>query len=250
MYEMSLPFGADLSNQVSATREDARIIVGVKNITNNEIRYLERKIIDWQSANLPLSMQTAPTGPNILFAHIWYDATISNLFASAIAIMTISLIIAITFKSLIFGVISIIANILPLMIAFGIWTLFVGTVDISTVVAAIIVFGVIVDDTVHIIAAYRREKSEQSELRKVVENIYRTTMPTLLSTSVSIIIGFSALSFSEFDPNYKLALLCVLTVSAAYICDLLLVVPLLSYFDRRKATEISASSKHAAIKTG
>lgn len=71
LYEMSLPMGLDLTNQVDIDKSATKVRVGVPNVTNNEIIALEEDADAWIRANWPDYMHTTPANPTLLFAHIW-----------------------------------------------------------------------------------------------------------------------------------------------------------------------------------
>nr|VFK16125.1 MAG: MMPL family protein [Candidatus Kentron sp. LFY] len=77
------------------------------------------------------------------------------------ALVLISIILIIALRSLKFGLISLIPNLLPVAMAFGVWGILVGEVDLVLSGVAVITIGIVVDDTIHFLSKYLRAGRER-----------------------------------------------------------------------------------------
>ena len=162
-----------------------------------------------------------------------------NLFTSLVfAILAISILMAILFRSSRMVIVSLIPNFIPLLFTAGI----MGWVGIplkpSTLLVFSIAFGISVDDTIHYLAKYRLElKSKQWDLKECVIMAIREAGLGMFYTSIVLFCGFSMFSFSEFGGTKALGLLISLTLLVAMITNLVLLPTILLSLERRLTTK-------------
>ncbi len=153
------------------------------------------------------------------------------IYGIFISIGIISLIMAITFQSILVGFIAWLVNILPVFASISI--LFLLGYHITPAIAMMlsISFGIALDDTIYFLG---RLKSEQKNITKesLLENIASITFP-VLSTSIILSLSFCALFFSSFSFNITNGLIIICTLLIAMICDLLFLPTLLYVFKKR-----------------
>jgi len=89
LYELSVPFGLDLNNQIDVGKSASRVSVNVRNITSKEMRQLDSHAQAWLHANMP-DMQAPGTGLSLMFAHISERNINSMLGGSILALVLIS----------------------------------------------------------------------------------------------------------------------------------------------------------------
>jgi len=70
LYEMSLPYGLDLNNQINIKKSATRFTVTLESVTTNEMLALEEKAQQWLVANGLPTMQVPGASPTIMFSHI------------------------------------------------------------------------------------------------------------------------------------------------------------------------------------
>jgi len=232
LYELSLPYGQDLTNQIDITKSSTKVLVGFRDISSGEMKAFGIRSEAWMADNLPDYMVAPATGPPLLFAYIWESATKSNLIGMVMAVLLISIVIAIAMKSIKLGLISLIPNLIPAAMAFGVWSLINGQLDIGSSIVAVISFGIIVDDTIHFLSKYQYAKNNGSSAEDAVRFAFTTVGKALLVTTVALVIGFSVLTTSSFTLNSSMGLLTSIAIAFALILDFLLLPPLLIFIDR------------------
>lgn len=232
LYEMSLPFGLDLNNQIDIDKKSTRISVTMKTLSTKQILDIEKRVDDWMLANIP-ELRTVGASPSIMFAHIGMKNIISMLSGTTIALILISLILVVALKSWRYGLMSLIPNMIPAGMAFGIWALVDGEIGLALSVVTAMSLGIIVDDTIHFLSKYlraRREKGLNAE--DAVRYAFSTVGIALWVTSVALVAGFLVLATSSFKLNSGMGLLTAIVIAIALIVDFLLLPPLLIKLDK------------------
>ena len=234
LYEMSLPYGLDLNNQIDISKSATKIAVTLDTLSSNEILAHEASTRVWLEENLP-GIGFAASGPTVMFAHIGKRNIHSMLIGTTVALFLISMVLIIFFRSLKYGLISLLPNMLPAAAAFGIWGLFVGQVGIALSVVTGMTLGIVVDDTVHFLSKYiraRREKHLSAE--EAVRYAFNSVGIALLVTSIVLVAGFMILAQSHFQLNSGMGLLTGVVIAIALFLDFMLLPPLLMKFDGHK----------------
>lgn len=235
LYEMSLPYGLDLNNQLNIDKSATRMVVMLKNMTTNTVLDLEQRARQWLVDNAPKSMQTDAASPTLMFSHIGERNIKSMLFGTTIALILISIILIFALRSFKIGLISLIPNLIPAALAFGVWGLAVGQVGLALSVVTGMTLGIVVDDTVHFLSKYlraRREKNLNSQ--DAVRYAFNTVGLALVVTSIVLVAGFLVLTFSAFQLNSNMAFMTAVTIVFAILADFLLLPPLLMALDRKE----------------
>lgn len=228
LYEMSLPFGLDLNDQINVDKSATRMSVTLGHSTTREILALEERAQQWLKANAPAAMINHGTGQTMMFAYIGDRNIRSMIGGNLMALMLVSAIIMIAVRSVRIGLISLIPNLIPIGMAFGLWGLMVGQVGLSLSVVTALTFGIVVDDTIHFLTKYlhaRREKGLGSE--DAVRYAFATVGTAMWVTSLILIAGFGVLTFSSFELNAGMGQLAAITIAFALLADYLLLPPLL-----------------------
>jgi len=141
-------------------------------------------------------------------------------------LITATLVIA--FRSLGFGLVSMVPNILPALLAFGIWGYTVAQVGLSLSIVFGMTLGIVVDDTIHFLSKYlraRREKNLSAE--DAVQYVFDSVGTAMWVTTVVLISGFAVLAASDFKMNSGMGTLSAVTIALALAADFLLLPALI-----------------------
>ncbi len=238
LYEMSLPYGLDLNNQINVDKSATKLDVSLKSISSNATIALEERARQWLADNAPATMQTHGASPSVMFSHIGSRNIRSMLIGATVALLLISLILVFALKSLRIGLISLIPNLVPAGMAFGLWGLLVGNVGLALSVVAGMTLGIVVDDTVHFLSKYLRARREEGlSPPDAVRYAFHTVGTALWTTSVVLMAGFLVLTYSPFELNADMGLLTAITIGLALMADFLLLPTLLMTLDHKDAYE-------------
>jgi predicted RND superfamily exporter protein len=233
LYEMSLPYGLDLNDTINIEKSSTRLIATYDNVSAVRMRELESQSEAWLRANTPETMWTVPASLNLMFAHISARNIKSSLIGGAIALGLIAIILAIAFRSAKFGALSILPNLAPAVMAFGVWGIIKGQIDVGNAIVATMALGVIVDDTVHFLTTYLRARREDGlDAQEAVRRSFSTVGSALVGTSLILVSGFLVLTLSPFKLNAGIGLLAAIMLSLALLADFLFLPPLLMAIDK------------------
>ncbi|MCG8433460.1 MAG: MMPL family transporter, partial [Gammaproteobacteria bacterium] len=130
LYELSLPYGLDLNNQINVDKSATQLIASIEDLSSVQIRDLAASSENWLRENMP-SMFTHAVSPAVMFSHISQRNINSMITGTLIGIFIISLILIVALRSLKIGTLSLVPNLLPGGMAFGVWALTVGQVNIA-----------------------------------------------------------------------------------------------------------------------
>ncbi|MCK4841636.1 MAG: MMPL family transporter [Methylococcales bacterium] len=233
LYEMSLPYGLDLNDQINIDKSGVRIIVTLQSMSSNEMLALEQRINQWLSQNMT-EYKVNMASPVLMFSHIGSRNIIRMMVGSILALVLISLLLILAFKSFKLGLISLVPNLIPAGIAFGIWGIIGGQIGLGLSVVTGMTLGIVVDDSVHFISKYRRARIEKNmNSEDAVRYAFSTVGVALWITSMVLVSGFIVLSFSLFTMNSEMGLMTAITIATALFLDLLFLPPLLMSLDKK-----------------
>ena len=200
-YEMSLPYGLDLTNSISQNKESIKLVASLKELGSLEYREFAKRVENYASQNMPEDMVSIGTGTRPIFAFMSNMLITQLIYALGIGIVLITATIILFFRSLRYGMLTSVTNLLPIGVAFGIWAIVSGEISMLVGIGMGTTLGIIVDFTVHFLSKYlhaRRQKNLSAE--EAVEYAFETVGFALIITSFSLILGFLVLLQAFFIP--------------------------------------------------
>jgi len=233
LYELSLPFGADLNNRIDVAKSATRMSVVLRSLTSKAQRELDARAQGWLAANAP-DLAGEASGVSIVFAHLSQRNIESMLRGTIVAMALISLILVGVFRSVRLGLMSLVPNFLPLMISFGLWGYLVGRVGLAASVVTAMAFGIIVDDTIHFLSRYLEARRKGLPAPEAVRSAFRGVGRALWTTTAVLALGFLVFASSGFEVSWALGILVSITLVVALLADFLLLPPLLMAIDRKR----------------
>jgi predicted RND superfamily exporter protein len=234
LYELSLPYGLDLNDQIDIDKAQTRLNITVENLHTQEMLALEKRVSAWLDQNLADVSYTGAS-PTLMFAHIGKRNVSSMLMGTTLALIIISFILVFALRSSRIGLISLAPNLIPAGMAFGLWGLMVGQVGMSLSVVAGMTLGIVVDDTVHFLSKYLRARREKGlDEKEAVRYAFNTVGIALWVTSLVLVMGFWVLSQSHFSLNSDMGAMAAITIAIALIMDFLFLPPLLMRLEENR----------------
>lgn len=249
LYEMSLPYGLDLNNQINVDKESTRVIVTFTNVETKDFLESNTKIETWLRENTPEFMHTLGSSPAIMFSHITERNVKAMVWGTLLAFLLITTVLIISLKNFKYGIISLLPNLIPTTLAFGIWSLVVGRAGFAIAVVSSVTIGIVVDDTVHFLSKYvRARKVKGLSPREAIEYSFSTVGSALVVTSVILSVGFAVLMLSPFRMNATLGALSALTIIVALIADFTFLPALLAVVDGDQKSKVKSKTKGENMK--
>ncbi|NRA53816.1 MAG: MMPL family transporter [Gammaproteobacteria bacterium] len=241
LFEMSLPYGLDLNNQLDVDKSSTRIVATFENMTSTELIAIESQVIGWFEQHAP-QYQIDLASPSLMFAHIGQRNITSMLAGTSLALILISVMLGFALKSWRYGLLSLLPNIVPAAIGFGLWGLYDGQVGLGLSVVIGMTLGIVVDDTVHFLSKYLHAKREKSATTvEAVHYAFDNVGRALWITTFVLVAGFTVLAQSSFKLNGDMGTLTATTIFIALVVDFLFLPPLLMLVDKAKNKQSAPS---------
>ena len=150
--------------------------------------------------------------------HVSENIVIGLLFA----FLLIGISMAVLFKSIKMGLISLVPNMFPILLTAG-YISFAGIdLNMSTAIVFTIAFGIAVDDTIHFLSRYRQEMGHGRTNLFALRRTFISTGKAIIITSIILLGGFGSLIFSNFLSTFYIGLFVSMTLVFAVVTDLTL----------------------------
>ena len=216
LYELSLPFGLDLNNQINVDKSETRLTVVLQNLGSKKMLEFTARAENWLKENTPEYMHAIGVSPTVMFAKLGFRQADSMIKGNIIALLLISLVLMLALKSFKMGAISLIPNLTPVIVGFGFWALYLGEINTGMVVVFGMTLGIIVDDTVHFMSKFLRARRELNyNAADSVVYAFETVGRALVITTLVLVAGFTVLSTSPFALNSYMARITVVIITGA-----------------------------------
>eukprot|EP00456_Euglypha_rotunda_P044536 TRINITY_DN3516_c0_g1_i13.p1 TRINITY_DN3516_c0_g1~~TRINITY_DN3516_c0_g1_i13.p1 ORF type:complete len:484 (+),score=58.01 TRINITY_DN3516_c0_g1_i13:153-1604(+) len=234
LFEMSLPFGHDLNDWITVDKSASRMSVVLDDVGADQVREMEAAGNAWLLDNAP-TLHAKGTGTSVMFSHIAERNIRSNFQSLPLSLAAISLLLLPGLRSAKLGLLSLIPNLLPLGMAFGIWALMDGQIIFTMAVVLNVVVGIVVDDTIHFLEKYQRARRNLAmHVEEAIRYAYREAGAAMIANTLILEAGFLVMAQSTFEPNATMAQLAAITVFVAWPIDLLVLPGLLVLIDGRR----------------
>jgi len=181
-------------------------------------------------------MWATPTGAAVLFSFISQRNIEGMLSGNALAVVLIAVIMILSLRSLRLGALSLIPNVVPILMTFGLWALLVNQVGMAAATVSATSLGIIVDNTVHFLTKYLRARREKGFDRpQAIRYTFETVGMAMAVNALILALGFAVLAASTFKINDEMGMLTAMASLIALVVDFLLLPALLLIgYDRKK----------------
>jgi len=235
LYEMSLPYGLDLNDRINIDKTASRVTVMLGDVTTEQSRAFIENAENWLKTHHP-SMASSATGSTVMVSMIAQRNLDSLASSTVLAVLAISVAIALLLRSPLMGLMCLVSTTLPIMAAFGVWALVEGTVGFSIAAVASISIGIIVDDTVHFLTKYTRTKGTYGcSNAEAARQAFIAVGPAIMANTAVLMLGFLSLFFSTFKLNVDMGMLTFLAIGLSMVSTFFFVTPLLAMQGRQQS---------------
>ena len=227
-YELSVPFGQDLTTQIDIAKSTTKLTAQLVQVSAADIRRIGAAAEAWLLANAP-EMASPATGLSMAYAYLSkvnVDAMIKGTF---VALTLISLTMLLVLRDWRLALLSLLPNMVPAIQALGLWGWTVGEVNLAVSVVASISFGIIVDDTTHLLAKFAQARARGLDRRAATEETLSEVGLAVILTSFVLVSGFIVLSISGFAVSHQMGLLTAITVGIAVFAEFCMMPALLMW---------------------
>lgn len=218
----------------SPETQDWRISVRTLPVTNSKALHLQAKLLAVVNGSLKDSSSPAAwprqalvTGYRVVIERAHY-ALLSDLGWSFLtAFLLIVPVMMLIVRSIAGGLLLMIPNVLPVAIVFGAMGWLQIKLDVASILTASVALGIAVDDTLHFVSWYTRQRSAGQSPLAAVESSFACCARPMLHTTLICTGSMLPFLLSDFLPTGKFALLMILILAGAILGDLLLLPAIL-----------------------
>ena len=219
-----------------------RLVVGTSNLSNVQLLDFSEQIEDWITLNMDPAYDVLHGDNSILYARLNKTISLQLMEGFTVSFLLITATLLVGLKSVRYGLLSIIPNLFPATIVFGIWGLLVGELSPYILMLFSISIGLVVDDSVHVLSKYIVARREGNSPEAAVQYSLDRAGSAITITTLSLAIGTFILVLSNTFYYQNVALLLTPIIITALLLDLLFLPPLLVRFDnwleRRKPSTV------------
>jgi hypothetical protein len=206
------------------------------------------KISDYAREVLPAGFSAKPTGTLIVLTYATESIATGQRDSLFSALVLIFVVMALLLRSFGAGFYSMIPNIFPILLVFGIMGFSGITLNIGTSIIACTAIGIAVDDTIHFMTEFGRHMQRGDDRIDAVREIFRSTGKPVIYTSLTLFFGFLILSVSDFKIISSVGLLTGITMITAIVGELG-ILPLLLLSTKTMSRKVRVSGpEHTHVK--
>jgi predicted RND superfamily exporter protein len=219
---------------VSRDKKTARISSSVLDIGADNVKEISEGVIAFTAENIDSSIiQTKMTGTSMMLDKNAEYIRVSLITGLAMAIVIVSILMAILFQNWRLVIISLVPNIFPLLIAGALLGYFGIELEAGVSVIFAVIFGIAVDDTIHFLSKFKLARNKGLSVDEALQITFIETGKAICLTTVILFFGFLVLLFSTHPPSIVVGLLIALTLVSALFSDLFLIPLLIRFFIKK-----------------
>ena len=207
--------------------DQAILVVQVGLVGARALRELVERV-EGHLAAVPVPGRIDLFGPVYMFQRLVFTVVRSLVVSFGLALLLVWLAVSLGLGSLRLGTIGMVPNVVPILVTGGLMGLLAVSLNDNTVMVASIGIGIGVDDTIHLLVAWRRARADGVGPEEAVRRALAEVGPAIVATSLVLLCGFAVGLSSSFRPPRTFAGLAAALVAVALLSDLLLMTVLLA----------------------
>ena len=191
----------------------------------------------WLDKNIPDGVSYELSGGGIselAVTNLIVDSQTKSILFSLLAVFVI---LAVYFRSLGAGVIGMFTLSIPVLLNFGVMSLFKIHLDAATSMIASIAIGIGIDYVIHFMNHYSLDMKEGKSFEEAAINSIKTTGSPILFNAISVALGFLVLAFSQFVPLQVMGEMIALTMITSSLASLTVLPAILITFKPKYLTK-------------
>ncbi len=221
----------DATVLLSKDKKKTRISTRILDIGADSIRVLGDNMQAYIDTEIDSSIiKIKQTGTGLLMDKNAKYITKNLLEGLGLALIVVSILMGLLFRSFKMLLISLIPNLFPLLFAAAILGYLGIELEAGVSIVFAIAFGIAVDDTIHFLSKYKLSRANGLSKEEAIAITFTETGKAIIYTSIILFFGFLVMMFSIHPPSVKVGILISITLITAVICDLLLIPILLRKF--------------------
>ncbi len=228
--------GAHLPMPLSLAEMDERpqrATILLKTLASEPTLALSEELEDFLQRHLGAQAHPYVTGSVPLYTRGQQRLFSSLLTSFASAFIPISLVMGLALRSVHFGILAILPNIMPVFFILALMGWLGIPLSVAMVTVASIVFGIVVDDTIHFLHRLQTENLTPGTTMEHLHNTIHYAGPAMLTAALISGTGFLGFLASPFIPLRDFGLLISGALWLAILCDVVLLPLLILSWNKR-----------------
>lgn len=219
---------AELRRFATSNHSKANLVVRTGQLGSAAMRDLEQRIrVAIDEVGLPDDIRVDVVSNATLLSHSADGIARSQVTQVGVAALAILVLVCVVFRSIPVGLLSMVPNIVPVVLYFGVLGIGFTTLSLPTSLIGCVALGIAIDDTVHFLVAYRTRRSAGDSPEAAASQVMRDVGRPIIITSLTLVIGFLAMLLSGFATLREFGYLTALTMAICLSTDLILLPALL-----------------------
>jgi hypothetical protein len=210
----------DIEDFINSEYDHARISVRISAHSSRLQKQLVDEINRYVAGIAHPSVDIRVTGRAVIDTNVIRALVTGQITSLGTAALVISIIMFLVFRSAKIALLSMIPNFFPIVLNFGIMGAFGIPLDTGTALIAAVSLGIAVDDTIHFLTEYQRQRSKKKSIAAALEKASIVKGQAILISSIILSIGFGIMVFSRFVPIIHFGLLSAIIMITALVGDL------------------------------
>ena len=217
----------ELGRFVNGNQSRANLVVRTGEVGSAAVRRLVAALGAAIRAELDGGLRGAPTGNALLLARSADEVAAGQGRAVGLASLAIFALVAVALRSWLLGLVALLPNLFPVLLFYGLLGLGLAPLSLPTSLIGAVALGIAVDDTVHFLVGYRRERRRGATPAEACRRTTHAVGRAIVVTSAMLAAGFGTIALSSFATLQAFGLLFALTVGLCVAADLLVLPALL-----------------------
>ncbi len=220
----------DIDQFVNETFDHAKISIRTSaHVTSEQARIIKQIKVFVKDLNCE-NLDIRVTGRAVLHVNTIEALVNGQIQSLCMAASVIAIILFIVLKSFKLGLLSLIPNLFPVLLNFGIMGAFSIPLNTATALISAVAIGVAVDDTIHFLIEYIKKRKSGLEIPVAVESVIAEKGKAILLSSLILCIGFGTMVTSKFVPTVHFGALSAVIMVTAVIGDLIVLPSMLCFY--------------------
>jgi predicted RND superfamily exporter protein len=212
----------ELERVINSDYSHARISVRLSKHSTSEQSGIIKEVREIASHFADSGLEINVTGRAVKDVNMIDALVKSQVYSMSTGGLTIGLIMVLALRSTLIGLLSLIPNIYPILINFGIMGAAGIPLNTGTALIAALALGIAVDDSIHFLSEYMACRSRKMSIQESLRTVITTKGVAIFCSSVILCIGFGVLLLSRFIPMVHFGLLTGIVMLIGFTGDMVL----------------------------
>lgn len=227
-YLLLLEGEEEIDDLLTRARDAANIVLRVDNNGSGPILAVGAEAERWWREHGVPGFTARATGIMYEFARAEDEIALGQLRGLGLALAAVAAVLLVSFRRLDLASIALVPNAVPIAFVFGFMGLAGVVLDAGTVIVGSLALGIAVDDTMHLVSAYRDGRTSGADVATALDRALARVAHPLALTTCAVGLGFGLLGLSQFTFTRNLGLLIAGTMGVCLLADLILLPTLLA----------------------